>query len=128
MLVFLSEMNILRQLNALDLYPDRLYTDFERFREEYRFFDEATVCLVFAGSNRFNKTVTLKFYSQLVAQGDVGNIAKMYIFSDVVLPSIQRYYLYHGNLGTVDIMRGEKGTFIHIKKIKKNTTMKLGGR
>lgn len=109
MLAVLSESNCLQSLNNLGVYPDRFYTDFDAFRNESTTFVGATVIIIFAGSNHFNKRLVINVAKSLMKraenQGDVG-ITHVYVFSDIAISGLYAYYKYRDRLDVVDVMRG----------------------
>lgn len=95
-------------LNKLGVYPDEFYTDLDTFRNRAITFKDATLMVIFAGSFRFNKRHTIEMIKNFVkrasSEKDSG-IKKVYVLSDVVIPSLNKYYKYLNTIDRVDIMR-----------------------
>lgn len=108
MFAVLSEINCLDKLNKLGVYPDEFYTDLDTFRNRAITFKDATLMVIFAGSFRFNKRHTIEMIKNFVkrasSEKDSG-IKKVYVLSDVVIPSLNKYYKYLSSIDRVDIMR-----------------------
>jgi hypothetical protein len=111
MQVFLSEINCLSILNKFGVYPDEFYTDFDSFRNNMSFFQDAQIIVILAGNCRFNKKLILETVKGLMKRAensyDVG-VKAIYVVSDMTLSGLTSYYKYEGNLTYVSVMHGWK--------------------
>lgn len=108
MFAVLSEINCLKTLNNFGVYPDEFYTDIDLFRNRAVSFKDATLMVIFAGSFRFNKRLTIEMVKNFVKRAssdEDSGIKKVYVLSDVTIPSLNKYYKYTSTIQKVDIMR-----------------------
>jgi hypothetical protein len=122
MQVILSEIDCLDALNKYGVYPDEFYTDFEAFKNNMAFFNDAIVLVIFAGNCRFNKKITLEATKGLMkraeSKSDKG-IKAVYVVSDMTIAGVKSYYKYEGNIDKVSIMHGWKEVMTDVNIWKK---------
>ena len=108
MFYVLAEMNCLQTLNKFGIYPDEFYTDIAKFKENSVAFWDATILIIFAGNNFFNKRHVVELAKDLLKRIELkdGAVKHVYVISDSTLPSLGSYYKYTHTMDKVDIMRG----------------------
>ena len=102
MLVVLSEINCLHNLNTYGVYPDEFYTDFEAFKNRVVSIEDAQVLIITAGVCRFYKKLLIELcktlHKRLNDDCDSG-IKEFFVLSDTNLPQLEEYYkFYNGDL------------------------------
>lgn len=110
-LLVLSEIDCSKFLNKNGIYPDEFYTDFMLFKNKAATFIDADVLILFAGSCHFSKRHVLDIVRTLQrrASNEKDNgIKSLTIFTDVFLPSINRYYKFQGSLSNISEYSGWK--------------------
>lgn len=100
-LVVLAEINCLKSLNNLGVFPDSFYTDYDLFKKKQFMLSDSHVIVVFAGSCSFKKRYILETID------DIG-VSNVTVISDVYLPSLDRYYKYQGKLTNISEYSGWK--------------------
>ena len=97
MLVILSEINCLDNLNKIGVYPDIFYTDYEKFKTETFLFDNADVIILFAGNSRFVKRLVFEQIIMLTKRAedetDKG-VRNLFVITDIKLGTLKKYYKY----------------------------------
>ena len=95
MLIVLSELNNLSSLQGRKIYPDKFYTDFEQFKTDMPFFQDAHVVIIFLGGYHFRKRLLLEqigIIKERVNSPDDNGIKELVVISDCNLPTLDKYY------------------------------------
>lgn len=95
----------------MDIYPNEFYTDFMLFKNRAASFNDADIIVLFAGSCQFSKRHVLDIVRTLRKRADDEKdtgIRSLTIFTDVFLPSIDKYYKFRGKLTSVSEYSGWK--------------------
>ena len=104
MLVILSEINCLKLLNDMGVYPDLFYTDFDAFKTGTFLYDHANVIILFAGNNRFTKRLVMEqiiLLSKRAENENDNSIDNLFVVSDIQFNSLSQYYMYTHDLSHI---------------------------
>ena len=110
-LIVLSEIDNLKYLNLVGIYPNEFYTDFEMFKNKSSTFYDAHIIVFFVGSCNFSKrhvTDVLKGLSKRAENESDKGILSLTIFSDGILQFVDKYYKFENSLDTVSEYKGWK--------------------
>lgn len=103
MLAVLSEINCLNQLQTMEVYPDFFSTSFNEFKNHVVTFNDCTVLIILAGTNRFYRKHVVELSRGL---SSYSNINKVIVITDTTIPSIGIHYKMCGNLHHLDEYNG----------------------
>lgn len=103
-LLVLSEIDCRDFLKSRGIFPDEFYTDFVLFRNKSASFTGCDVFILFAGSCHFSKRHVLDIIKTLkrrAANEKDNGINSVTVFTDVFLPTLDKYYKYQGKLSNI---------------------------
>lgn len=137
MLKVLAEMNCLKSLNKLGIYPDDFYTDFVEFKNNTSMFVEDTVLIIASGICSFNRKHLVDLAKSLKRREEDPNdkgVVKVIVISDSDLPNLKGYYKFTNSLDNLVSKdgwkeRGEgKDVLLSLQSPPKKSTLHLSRR
>lgn len=110
MLVVLSEINCLRVLQGLNIYPDAFYTDYDLFKNQVITMKDVTVVVILAGTCSFNKRHTIEFCKVLrkYRKDENMGINHVYVITDSEIGNLDNYFKFTNDITDLTIMNGYK--------------------
>lgn len=131
-LLVLSEIDCRSFLEEHGVFPDEFYTDFMLFKNKSSSFIDSDIIVIFAGSCSFSKRHVLEIVNVLNKRAkdvDDKGVNSLLVFTDVFLPSLDKYYKFQGSLKNISEYSGWKlkdknsDILLRVPKGTKNTDM-----
>lgn len=110
-LVVLSEIDCHNFLDNRGIHADEFYTDFQMFKNRVATFFDCNIVIIFAGACHFSKRHVVEIIRQIeqrVANKDDKGINSLYVFTDIIMPKLKKYYKFQGKLSNVSEYSGWK--------------------